>query len=145
MKFIRLVVTLFLIGTFSAFLITLAREAGTGRAPSGAAAASSPTNIPDSILRARQMSIAIVRLNRSAGGVFAHADIDIENRGPEGLKDPRIVCEFAGKSGTVISRPSITIYEQFPAGKKRRLKAVRLGIIPEQAHTANCEIVSAEG
>ena len=144
MKFLRLVVTLFLVGMFAAFLITLAREVGTSRASPESASAPSPTKIPDAIMRARQMSIIIVKLNRSAGGVFAHADLDIENRGPGSLKDPRVVCEFSGKSGTVLSRPSVTIYEQFPPGKTRRLKNVRLGTIPEQAHTANCEIVSAD-
>lgn len=139
MRAIKALFALALFGVFGWFLVAIARDIPS---PKGTVS-HAPTVIPPAILRAREFSLSIFKIRRSAGGAFMVLDLDITNQASEGASDILVACEISGKSGTVISRPSQVIYDRFPAKTTKRIKALQFGPVSEQADKVACSVTAA--
>lgn len=74
------------------------------------------------------------------------ADFQVDNDNPYSVRDIEIRCDVSGESGTVIGRPSKTIYRRIPPHTSTWFMQESMGFISSQAATADCEIglVTAE-
>lgn len=59
-----------------------------------------------------------------------------------GLKDPVVVCDLKGQSGTTISSPQKTIYEAISPESRHAFEPVVLGNVDEQASEIGCRVKS---
>jgi hypothetical protein len=65
----------------------------------------------------------------------------IKNNNIFDVKDITLECEHFAKSGTRIGSSTQTIYEIFPAGKKKTINHFNMGLIHTQAAGSSCEII----
>lgn len=88
-----------------------------------------------------QRSLTLSDLVESQGGDnLTLLTFKIKNEGSFDKKDPVMVCDMAGASGTIIKTQSKTIYEVLPAGLTRKFGPVLMGPLPEQMASFNCRI-----
>jgi hypothetical protein len=64
----------------------------------------------------------------------------IKNGSEFDIKDLLVSCKIEGKSGTQIGVRQKTVYEVVRAGKQIKIKDINMGLIPDQASNASCEI-----
>jgi len=79
----------------------------------------------------------------SGFGNIMMATFVLRNKSDFSIKDPKITCEHAGKSGTVMDSNTRVIYEVILPHKTKRISAFNMGFIDSQAVSTNCRITDA--
>lgn len=87
------------------------------------------------------VSVREFKWRKDGFGTVLVATFKVENALSYDIKDVRLECRVRGASGTVVSQPSVTIYEAFPAQKWKLVRDFSVGFISSQASTANCDVV----
>ena len=73
----------------------------------------------------------------------AFVTMTLKNSSTRPIKDIGIVCEFAGKSGTIVGTGSATIFDILPAGKTKTFPELSTGFINSQSAGGDCKIADA--
>ncbi len=69
--------------------------------------------------------------------------VKLKNRGTVRLKDFVFECVTVSASGTVLDRPSHTLYQSLAPGQAKTFPGVSVGFINSQTKQAGCEVISA--
>ena len=89
-------------------------------------------------------ALASVKLNyalrKDAFETLLNANFTVNNGSPYDIKDIEITCEHLAKSGTRIDSNTRTIYDIFPAKKKKTIKNFPMGFIHSQAERSSCRV-----
>ena len=100
-----------------------------------------PTVVPKGALPG--LSMVVQKFGTSAGGALANIDMTFHNANEFSVRDAVVKCSFLGASGSVIRSRTETVYEAFNPREPKTVRKVNFGIIPDQAKTVDCTIVSA--
>lgn len=88
--------------------------------------------------------VKLVKFEWSAENSIMHANFTIKNAGKQPVKDFKIECDHAGKSGTKIDSNTRTIYETLKPGESRTWTRFNMGFIHSQAERSGCAIVDVQ-
>jgi hypothetical protein len=87
--------------------------------------------------------ISIKNFNWTKGGfgtVMILNELTISNGSKYSAQDFQIECTVSAPSGTLLGRPSTTLYETVGAGKTRSFRDLSVGFVHSQATQASCRI-----
>lgn len=140
--------------------LTPAPPASDGRTAEIQTAATVPTKTPEQIKteaeaaetkefgRHPERALDLVSSNATKEGFDTVLVLSgtITNRANFAIKDPRIVCDLTGPSGTKVGTVRQTLYETVPASGSKHFKELNMGFMgSSQVAQFSCSIIAAVG
>ena len=78
------------------------------------------------------------------GTSFMEGNFVVYNDNDYAIKDIEVECVHSGNSGTQLDRNVRTIYELVPAGGRKGVSGLQMGLIHTQATSTICSIISVK-
>jgi hypothetical protein len=92
---------------------------------------------------ADRVEVSSMSWKKGGFGSVALVTLSISNKNEYSVRDIAVTCTFSGSSGTMLSKPTNTIYDIIKPKSSRTFPDFNIGFIHGQAQKGNCSVESA--